>query len=103
MDRRPDAAPAAPPGPRARARRPLGGKVVLAEVTVNPGWVGRRITELEEATGARAAYLTRLGVAILPAADSVFQEGDLLHLAALAAELPDVERTLDAPPAVTEH
>jgi len=72
-------------------------------VTVNPGWVGRRITELEEATGARAAYLTRLGVATLPAADSVFQEGDLLHLAALAAELPSVERTLDGPPAVTEH
>ena len=79
------------------------GNVVIAEVTVNPAWVGRRITELEAATGARAAYLTRLGSAMLPAADTVFQEGDLLHLATLAADLPTVERTLDAPPAPSEH
>src|SRR3954451_15275767 len=32
------------------------GKVVIAEMTVNPGWVGRLVTELEGATGARAAY-----------------------------------------------
>ena len=79
------------------------GNVVIAEVTVNPAWVGRRITELEDATGARAAYLTRLGSAMLPAAETVFQEGDLLHLATLAADLPTVERTLDAPPAPGDH
>jgi trk system potassium uptake protein TrkA len=79
------------------------GNVVIAEVTVNPAWVGHRLSELEEATGSRAAYLTRLGSAILPSADSVFQEGDLLHLASLASELATVERTLDAPPVVTEH
>ena len=61
------------------------------------------IAVLEEATGSRAAYLTRLGAAILPSSDSVFQEGDLLHLASLATELPAVERTLDAPPVATEH
>ena len=54
------------------------GNVVIAEVTVNPAWVGRRITAIESATGARAAYLTRLGSAILPGADTVFQEGDLV-------------------------
>ena len=79
------------------------GNVVIAEVTVNPAWVGRRITELEEATASRAAYLTRLGAAMLPGPDSVFQEGDLIHLACLATELPTVERTLDTPPAVVEH
>jgi len=79
------------------------GNVVVAEVTVNPAWVGRRITDLEAATGARAAYLTRLGSAMLPGHDTVFQEGDLLHLATLAADLPSVERTLDAPPAPGDH
>jgi trk system potassium uptake protein TrkA len=74
------------------------GNVVIAEVTVHPDWVGRRLTELEAATGARAAYLTRLGSGMLPGAETVFQEGDLLHLATLADELPVVERTLDAPP-----
>jgi len=79
------------------------GHVVIAEVTVHPGWVGHRVTDLEAATGSRAAYLTRLGTAMLPAADTVFQEGDLIHLATLATELPAVERTLDAPPVVAEH
>jgi trk system potassium uptake protein TrkA len=78
------------------------GHVVIAEVTVNPAWVGRRVTALEEATGARAAYLTRLGAGMLPAADTVYQEGDLVHLAALASDLPQVERILDAPPPTTE-
>jgi trk system potassium uptake protein TrkA len=79
------------------------GHVVIADVPVHPGWVGHRVTDLEAATGARAAYLTRLGTAMLPAADTVFQEGDLLHLASLAAELPIVERTLDSPPVTVEH
>ena len=79
------------------------GKVVIAEVTVNPGWVGRLVSELESVTGTRAAYLTRLGSGILPSAETVFQEGDLLHLAALASELPAAERTLDGPPAPSGH
>jgi trk system potassium uptake protein TrkA len=75
------------------------GNVVIAEVTVNPAWVGRRISAIEGATGARAAYLTRLGSAMLPGADTVYQEGDLVHLATLAADLASVERILDTPPA----
>ena len=79
------------------------GKVVIAEVTVNPAWVGHRISALEEVTGARTAYLTRLGSGILVEHDTVFQEGDLLHVATLVSDLPSVERTLDAPPAPSEH
>ncbi len=79
------------------------GHVVVAEVTVNPAWVGHRITDLEEATGARAAYLTRLGSGMLPGPDTVFQEGDLLHLATIATELPTVEGILDAAPVTADH
>ncbi|HEV7146184.1 MAG TPA: NAD-binding protein, partial [Pedococcus sp.] len=78
------------------------GHVVIAEVTVNPAWVGQRLTALESATGTRAAYLTRLGMGILPGPDAVFQEGDLLHLAVLAVDLATVERILDAPPAPSD-
>jgi len=78
------------------------GHVVIAEVTVNPAWVGRRVAALEEATGARVAFLTRLGSGMLPGADTVYQEGDLVHFAALAAELPQVERILDTPPPTSE-
>ncbi len=79
------------------------GHVVIAEVPVHPAWVGRRISELEEATGARAAYLTRLGTAMLPTTDTVYQEGDLLHLAVRAGELSLVERTLDSTPAPSDN
>ena len=79
------------------------GKVVIAEVTVNPAWVGHRLSALDEATGARTAYLTRLGSGMLPAADTVYQEGDLLHVATLVTDLPSVERILDAPPAPGDH
>lgn len=77
------------------------GKVVIAEMPVDPGWIGHRVREIEEATGGRLAYLTRLGEGILPGHDTVFQEGDLLHLTLLREDLAAAERVLDAPPLVT--
>jgi len=74
------------------------GKVVLAEVPVNPAWVGHRVSDLEAASGGRVAFLTRLGAGMLPGPDTVYQEGDLLHIATLAVSLALVERTLDSAP-----
>ena len=71
--------------------RDPSGTVVLAEVHLNPGWVGHRVARLEEAAGVRIAALTRLGHAMLPSNDTVLQEGDLAHVALLASELPKVE------------
>jgi trk system potassium uptake protein TrkA len=78
------------------------GKVVLAEVPVNPAWVGRRVTDLETASGGRVAFLTRLGAGMLPGPDTVYQEGDLLHVATPTEDLALVERILDAAPLTTE-
>jgi trk/ktr system potassium uptake protein len=74
------------------------GKVVMAEVPAAASWIGRRLTQVEDVTGARVAYLTRLGEGQLPMPDSVFQEGDLLHLAVAREALATVERILDSPP-----
>jgi trk system potassium uptake protein TrkA len=60
--------------------RDPSGSVVLAEVSFSPLWVGHRITRLEQESGARVALLTRLGEGMLPQADSVVQEGDLVHV-----------------------
>ncbi len=57
------------------------GTVVLMRVTVTEGWVGRRLSELESASGARAAWLVRFGDAQLPTAGTVLQEGDQLTVA----------------------
>jgi trk system potassium uptake protein TrkA len=44
------------------------------------------------------AYLTRLGDGQLPGPDTVYQEGDLIHLVVQRADLPRVERVLDEAP-----
>ncbi len=74
------------------------GKVVIAEMPISDAWIGRRISEIEGATGGRTAYLTRLGDGLLPGPDTVYQEGDLLHLALLREDLATAERVLDAAP-----
>ena len=74
------------------------GHVFIAEMPVSSAWIGRRLSEVEAATGGRLAYVTRLGDGFLPSADSVYQEGDLVHLALLRDDLATAERVLDAPP-----
>ncbi len=76
------------------------GHVVIADVPVNPAWIGRRISELESTSGARVAYLTRLGDGILPGAETVYQDGDLVHVITTRAALATVEQTLDETPPV---
>ena len=74
------------------------GRIAIAEMPVDPGWIGHRIRDIEQATGGRLAYLTRLGEGLLPDSDTVYQEGDLLHLALPRDDLATAERILDAPP-----
>jgi len=54
--------------------------VQLAEVHVDPAWVGHRLSEIEHAAGVRVAFVTRFGEGVLPGTDTVFQEGDLLNV-----------------------
>ena len=82
--------------------RDASGTLVLAEVQVHPGWVARRISALEEATGARVAFITRLGEGTIPTDDTVYQEGDLVHLVFRQDQTSEVESTLGAPPAAGE-
>lgn len=78
--------------------RDASGMLLIAEVHVHLGWVGRRISALDEATGARVAYLTRLGEGLIPGPETVYQEGDLVHVVLREAEAPRVESVLAAPP-----
>jgi trk system potassium uptake protein TrkA len=75
------------------------GKIVIAEVPLNEAWVGRHLTEVEEQTGSRVAYVTRLGEGTLPRPDMVVQQGDLVHLTVPRDDLARVERLCDQAPA----
>lgn len=74
------------------------GRLVIAEVAVDEGWVGTPLTRVEHLTGTRVAYVTRLGEGVLPAPQTVYQEGDLLHLVIERDRVEVVERVLDVPP-----
>ncbi|MBM7808454.1 trk system potassium uptake protein TrkA [Geodermatophilus bullaregiensis] len=73
------------------------GTVLLMRVTVTDGWVGRRLAELEAASGARAAWLVRFGDALLPTANTVLQDGDQLVVAATDEISDRVHQTVERP------
>ena len=79
--------------------RDASGVLVLAEVRVHLGWVGRRMAALEAASGGRVAYLTRLGEGLVPGRDTVYQEGDLVHMVLRESQAPIAESVLAAAPA----
>ncbi|HEY9333533.1 MAG TPA: TrkA family potassium uptake protein, partial [Kribbella sp.] len=54
--------------------------------------------DIEKATGARVAFLTRLGEGLLPRADTVIQEGDLVHVVLLERDAAAIESQLGTKP-----
>jgi trk system potassium uptake protein TrkA len=81
-----------PEGPAPLWRDPTG-EVVLAEVQIDPKWVGAKVSALEDAARTRVTFLNRMGEAIVPDPDTVIQDGDVVHVMAVAAEM---ERINDA-------
>jgi trk system potassium uptake protein len=65
------------------------GDIVLAEVACCDDWLGEKVQALEEAAGARIAFISRLGDAMLPGPGTVLQEGDVLYV---IAEESDIKR-----------
>jgi trk system potassium uptake protein len=82
--------------------RDSSGQITLVQIDVHAGWVGRTLVTLEDASGARIAYLTRYGDGVLPTAGTVLQENDVVHALVRVDDLPSVERVLTSEPGVTE-
>ncbi|OMQ15226.1 potassium transporter TrkA [Modestobacter sp. VKM Ac-2676] len=79
------------------------GQVLLMRVTVTDRWVGRPLTELEAASGARAAWLLRFGDAQLPTPTTVLQTGDHLVVAATDDITDRVHETMNPAPSTGGH
>ncbi|MFD7896306.1 potassium channel family protein [Streptomyces sp. NPDC059743] len=79
-----------PSGAEPLWRDPSGG-VQLAEVHTASSWIGHKISTLQEETGVRVAFLTRLGEAMLPTSQTVLQEGDLVHVMMRTDDIEKVE------------
>jgi trk system potassium uptake protein TrkA len=74
------------------------GQVLLIRVTVTDNWVGRKLSDLEAQSGARAAWLVRFGEAQLPTAATVLQDGDQLIVAATDAITARVHEVVERGP-----
>lgn len=78
--------------------RDASGTVQLCEVHPHLDWFGRPIVEIESATRARVAFLTRLGEGFIPDENTVLQDGDLIHMMIRNDEHAKVEQTLSESP-----
>jgi trk system potassium uptake protein TrkA len=79
------------------------GTVVLAEVPYHPGWIGTRAKAVEQAAGARLAFVNRMGETVVPKDDTVIQEGDIMHLVAAENDMDRINKALSTPPSLEEH
>ncbi len=78
--------------------RDPSGSVRVDEIPAPDGWVGQTVAELQDGTGARVAFLTRLGAGLIPTRNSIIQSGDLLNLFMLEENSAEVHDTLAAGP-----
>lgn len=91
-----------PSGAEALWRDPSGG-VQLAEVHTSPAWIGHKVSRLQEETGVRVAFLTRMGEAVLPTSQTVLQEGDLVHVMMRTDEIEKIEAAFAQGPEGSGH
>ncbi len=74
--------------------RDASGEVLLAEMPAHASWYGHAVTDIEIATGARVGFVSRLGAGMIPAPDSVLQDGDLVHVLVASDDAARVEGIL---------
>ena len=80
--------------------RDASGTVQLCEVSLHHEWFGLPALLIEAATGARVAFITRLGDGLIPNGNTVLQEGDLVHLTLLETDRTKVDEILSRAPEV---
>ena len=68
-------------------------KVMLVERPIPAAWAGTQVLELESDGRWRIVSVTRLGVAQIPTADLVAQDGDVIHVAVLGDASTRSKRT----------
>ncbi len=68
------------PEDRVEVFRDATSVVSIVEAPLHRDWVGRTVKSLEDATGARVAYLSRFGMGLLAHTSTVLQDGDQAFL-----------------------
>lgn len=79
--------------------RDPSGNARLLQVAVNSSWVGQRIEQMTEAARSPLPFIIRFGQGIVPTPNTVFQDGDLLYVAAETERTSEIETLFANPPA----
>ncbi|HET9876542.1 MAG TPA: TrkA family potassium uptake protein [Mycobacterium sp.] len=74
------------------------GTVAVVEVVLHEDWIGRPVTDLEAATGARVAFLIRFGTGILPEPKTVIQASDQVYVVAVSGRAAEAIAIAALPP-----
>jgi trk system potassium uptake protein TrkA len=74
------------------------GRLTLARFDLHPDWVGAALAQIEATAGGRVAFISRFGRAELPQPDTVYQQGDLIHILVPTDGLQAAERFLARSP-----
>jgi trk system potassium uptake protein TrkA len=75
------------------------GHLLLVEIAYDIGWVGRSVRQVQNVVeGARIAFLTRYGEAVLPTWQTVIQDGDQLHILVQRENVKRIEELFALPP-----
>jgi trk system potassium uptake protein TrkA len=74
------------------------GLTMLLQLSYHTDWIGRRLGELETATGARVATMLRLGSGLIPNSKTVLQDGDVLYWSLNSEDTKRIRDILNQPP-----
>ena len=72
--------------------------VAIVEIPYHAGWVSQPVRALEEATGARVAYLMRFGLGTLPTPSTLLQDGDQVFVLVTDEMAAGVTKAAASPP-----
>ncbi|CAB4702220.1 unannotated protein [freshwater metagenome] len=78
--------------------RDASGTISLCEMYPHADWYGRQILLIDDLKNTRVAFITRLGVGMIPDEHTVLQQGDLLHVMVSDEDLSRVEAILASSP-----
>lgn len=67
--------------------RDPSGSLAVAQIDVDDSWIGISVGKFQEQTGARVAFLSRVGRPVLPEAKTVLQQDDVIYGAVMLDNL----------------
>lgn len=82
--------------------RDPSGSLAIAQLDVDESWIGVTVGKFQEQTGARIAFLNRVGRPILPDVKTVLQQDDLVFAAILIDNLDDARTAARSPRTSTD-